>query len=323
MTLFLQFALLAAGLILIWKTGEAAVRNAVAFSLAYNVEKFAIGFYIFSLSTCLPEISAVIASSLQKVPELSAGNLMGSTLANVSLVLGIAAIMAKNINIEGSLKKTILRFIWLIVIILASISITGKANTFAGILLILIYFSSLFWFQMGIPKDEAVKEIIQIEKKPVLSSKMSIILKLIFSLFLLAISSWLIVYSSKKIANILHIDLSMFGATLISVGTSFSEITLIIHSVKKKEYSLALGDIFGASVVNLSLALGILIMLNSGIDLTYARKVLPFLIICVALVILRLYQNKPIVRKDGIIFIGSFVLYTFVVFLPTMLNKLK
>jgi cation:H+ antiporter len=315
--LLVQFSLLVVGLILIWKTGEASVRHAVAFSHVFKVEKFSIGFTIFAISTCLPEISATVAASLQGVPELSAGNLMGSTLVNITLVLALATWMAKKLKIEGTLKKKVLRTMGLLLVILSAISLAGGIHAIVGIFLILTFFASLFWFQMGIPKEEAAKEMKELAKsdsqpkmRSTLKNKTLVLLKLVGSLGLLMVSSWLTVFSAAQIGKMLHIALSTFGATVISIGTSFTEFTLIIHAIKKREYSLALGDIFGASLVNLTLGLGLLILLNSGIDLVYAKKILPFTIGSLILVAFRLFRQQALTRKDALILIGLFFFFS-------------
>lgn len=329
MALLLQFILLCIGLLLLWKIGELAVRNALGFSVIFGIEKFTIGFFIFAISTGLPEISSAIISSIQKVPELSAGDLMGSTFVNVSLILGIAILIAGQIEIESSLRKNLFATIGLILAIFIGIALAPQGNIFIGILLIIIYVGSALWFQTALPTKEVSKEISEvekqvekIEKKPFFSPKIDVLIKLSGSLIILLMSSWLTVYSATRVAHFLNINLSLFGGTLIAVGTSLPELALEIHAIRRREYSLVLGDIFGSSLLNVSLILGILILFNSGLDLTFGRQILPFLIFSIGGTVFRLIQKHPFLRKDGYGFIALFLLYIFWLSLSPLFFKM-
>ncbi|NGX44975.1 MAG: Inner membrane protein YrbG [Chlamydiae bacterium] len=313
MGLIQQFAFLALGLALLWKTGGMAVRYAVGLSLVYKIEKFTIGFFIFAISTGLPEITTVFIASFQKVPELSAGDLMGSTLVNLTLVLGVAAVIGKKIEVDRAIRKNLYPTIALIAIIFVGIAFVTNGTIFTGILLITLYFVSAFWSRAGMTKEAVTEEFEQVEhemeKKPLLSPKVDILLKLFGSLIFLILSSWVTVYAATSIATTLNLHLFMVGATLIAVGTSFPELALEIQAVRKKEYSLALGDIFGSSLLNVSLILGILTLINPDVDLAFGRQILPFLGASLLWMVRRLLQKKPLHRRDGIFFLVIFALY--------------
>lgn len=317
MQLLFQFLLLCLGLVSLWKSGKLAVRNAIGLSVIYGIETFTIGFFLFSLSTGLPEISSAVVSSLTGVPELSVGDLLGTSLVNTSLILGITLILARTVQTDPSARKKLLRTIALIAIIFTGITFAPRENFFAGVLLIILYLGSFFWFQVGIPKGVATKEIHQVEKKietierkVKISPKLDILFKLFTSLLFLMLSSWLTVYAAKHIASSLHIELNVIGATFLAVGTSLPELTLEVHAVKAKENSLALGNIFGSTLLNISLTLGILILMNPRIDLSFARNVLPFLLFVIFWVVFRILRRKTLTLKDGILLLivfGSYV----------------
>jgi cation:H+ antiporter len=324
MELFIQFVVLFLGFIFLWKAGDFAVKSAMAFSLVFGIEKFTVGFFIFSFSTALPEISGTIVATWKKVPALSAGDIMGSVLVNTSLILGITVLLAKKIHITSDLRKRVYRTMALIALIFIGVAIVKTISIFTGVLLLIIYVGAAIWFQAGIPKKMASKEIheleqqiLKLEKKALLSPKIDVCVKLFLSLAFLLFSSWMMVRSGSNIARMLHFDLTLLGATLIAVGTSLPELTLEIHAVKKKEYSLALGNIFGSSLLDVTFILGLLTILNPQVDLSFSRQLLPFLLVCMAWVAWKLFRDKPIVKKDGVIFISLFLLYiAWVVFVP-------
>lgn len=318
MDLTLNFLLLLVGLVSLWKSGKMSVENAIGVSVIYGIEKFTIGFFIFAISTGLPEISSAVVSSVKKVPELSSGDLMGSSFVNMSMVLGVVLFMAKSIEIDALLKKKLYKTISLIVLIFLGLAFSPQENILTGILLIAVYFGSVFWFQAGIPKKAATKEIEEveekiekIEEKAKLPPKLDVVLRLLGSLLFLIISSWITIHASTKIAFLLKIDLTIVGAVFIAIGTSFPELSLEIHAVKQKEYGLALGDIFGSSLLNISLVLGILTLINPDLNLGFARQILPFILAVILWAVQKFVRKKPLTRLDGGIFLVLFLAYLF------------
>ncbi len=316
MDLIFQFTLLVVGLALLWKMGELAVRNALGFSTIFGIHQFTVGFFIFAISTGFPEISAAIVSSLNKVPELSVGDLVGSSFVNMSLILGIITLLAKRIEIDPSLRKKLFKSIVMIIFTLFWIVLVKADHLFTAILLILVYAVSIFWFRAGLPKKEATREIKEIEqevekveKKAMISPKIDILIKLFGSLGLLLLSSWIIVHAAMNVGAIMNIDLTLLGGTVIAIGTSFPELALEIHAIKRKEYSLALGDLFGSSLLNISFVLGFLMLMNPQIDLSFVWKLFPFIGAVLIWVIQAIIRKRAITKGDGYLFLAIFLCY--------------
>lgn len=316
MELFFQFFLLCIGLGLLWKGGELAVRYAVGLSEIFGIKLFTIGFFLFAISTGLPEISSAIVSSLKGIPELSAGDLMGSTFVNMSLILGVIALIGKSIEIDLSLRKELLWTIFLILAIFTGLVLPHNLKALTGILLILLYIFSAFLFQTRKQKAEAKRELKEIEeivekaeKKPLISPKIDILAKLLGSLVLLLVSSWVTVHAGAKLANMMEIGISIVGASFVAVGTSLPELALGIHAVRRKEFALILGDIFGASLLNVSFTLGMLILINQQVNLSIVKTIFPFLCAVIAWLLIRIFPKKPLTRLDGVILLSVFTLY--------------
>lgn len=316
MELFFQFTLLLIGLALLWRMGELCVRNALGFSAIFGIHQFTIGFFIFAISTGLPEISSAVVSSLNKVPELSVGDLLGSTFVNMSLILGIIAILANKITISPALRKNLFIVVIMIAVLITWFILVKITNLINGILLITVYLISIYWFRGGLPKEDTTKEIKEIkqevkkeEKKAIISPKINILAKLFGSLGLLLLSSWITVHAAVKLSKLMHINLTLVGGTLIAVGTSFPELVLEIHAVKRKEYSLALGDLFGSSLLNISFVLGMLLVFNPKVNLSFVWKLLPFISAVLVWVFQGLVRKKELTRRDGLIFFAIFLCY--------------
>ena len=296
------------GVILLWKSGDWSVISAIRFSEIFQMHGFIIGFLIFSIATNLPEIISAIVSSIEKVPEFSSGDLIGSSFVNLTLQLGITSMIAKKFPIEISLRNHLIRNIAFIFVILTLLIFFSQTNFYLGIIITLFYFLSCIW----LPKMQKLSKIN--EKPPTdfrfFSPKIDVIIKLICSLILLAFSAWLTVTSAIQMAKALHIPIVYIGATLMAVGTSLPELALEIHSIKRKEYGLALGDIFGSSMLNISLILGPLFAFNPAFPLVLPKIIYPFFIPVIALIVFRRFRAYCFTRYDGAILIALFILYT-------------
>lgn len=311
MNIFVAILLLIIGLILLWKTGGWSVNNAIRFSKIYQIESFLIGFFLFAISTGLPEIVSAIVSSFKGVPALSAGDLMGSTFVNLSLLLGISAIVAKNLVVEADLRKKLIVTLALILIIMFLVFMMPNWPLLLGLVFLAVYIISFFWLKNGAKKafSQDVTTEQTHEKLWISNPKTDVLVKLAISLGLLIFSSWVTVIAAVNIAKDLHVPVSIIGGTIIAVGTGLPELTLEIHAVRKKEYSLALGDIFGSSLVNVSFVLGLLLILNPPFDLSIVRPVLSFTAAISILIFLRLAKKMPFSVRDGVILIIMFIFY--------------
>lgn len=296
------------GGLLLWKSGDWSVISAVRFSEIFQIHGFIIGFLIFAMATNFPEIISAIVSSLEKVPEFSSGDLIGSTFVNLTLQLGIASIIAKKLPIEIALRNHLTRNIAFIFAVLTLLIFFSHTNIFLGIIITLVYFFSWIW----LPKIS--KPFERKEMSPVhfqfFSPKIDVIIKLICSLILLVFSAWLTVTSAIKLAKTLHIPIEYIGATLMAVSTSLPELTLEIHAIKRKEYGLALGDIFGSAMLNISLILGLLFTFNPSFPLILPKIIYPFFIPVMAFIAFRRFGTFYFTRCDGSILIALFILYT-------------
>ncbi len=325
MHLLIYLFLLLLGLTLLWKGGEYCVKYSVEFSLLYHIESFTIGFFLFSVTTGLPEISSALVSSIKKVPQLSSGDLIGSAFFNLTFVLSLVILLVRKIEIEKLLLRRILLTTGLIFVIIIVTAFFSIYSMFLGMGLIALYFLSLFFFRnpyqkksYQAEKKEAKKDVEKLEKKAFFSAKIDVFLKLIVSLLVLILGSWLTINASIQVARDLHFDLAAMGGTFIAIGTGLPELSLELNAVRKKQYYLALGDIFGSSLLNVSFILGLLLTFNPGLSLGFAKIILPLFLFVLIYILLRAVFTKKFQNIDGYILLTSFVVYLVYVLLIEM-----
>lgn len=291
--------LLAIGFIGLWYCAEKTVENSEALVQKLGVSGFTFAAVFVSVSTGLPEIFTAVVSTMQKVPELSSGDIIGSSLINLTLVLGITAITARKMELEDK-EKLLVKASCVTIFLAAGILYTAGALTiYTSILLTGLYviFLSRFgdsYFRM----DEHEGENLRLGA-----------LKTGLGLIGLLIFARTTVFSAVNIGEILGIPIELLGATVVAVGTGLPELAFEITSVRKGDYDLALGDIFGSTVVNITLVTGLLGAMNTLV----LNQVLPVLlmILGVSAGIFLLSRKESFSWIDGALLLGLFVLYIF------------
>ena len=240
------------GLVGLWISAEKTVDNAEKLIKAFGIPAFLFGAVFMSVSTGLPEIATAIISAYEGVPGLSAGDITGSSLVNLTMVLGITIIASKGMELHGE-DLELIRTGGIATMIAALVLIVFQELSFLvvgllfGIYGVFLYRAEHSAFKM----DEGAKA----SKKTVL--------KTLIGISALLISARSMVVGAKGIGEALGIPIEVLGATVVAVGTGLPELAFEISAVKKGDTSLALGDIFGSTLVNITLTLGILGLISS------------------------------------------------------------
>lgn len=294
-----QLLLLAIGFIGLWYCAEKTVENSEALVQKLGISGFTFAAVFVSVSTGLPEIFTAVVSTMQKVPELSAGDIIGSSLVNMTLVLGITVLTAGKMSLEEEKRRLIKASCITIFAAAGILYITGALSIHITLVLLGLYaaFLSRFgdsYFRMDEHEGENLK-------LGALKTGLGLIGLLVFAR--------VTVFSAVSIGEVLGIPVEVLGATVVAVGTGLPELAFEITSVKNGDYDLALGDIFGSTVINITLVTGLLGAMNTMV----LNHVIPVLamILAVSAGIFILSRKKNFSRIDGAVLLGIFILYIF------------
>ena len=316
MSLALELPVLIGGLAVIWWAGDKSVRYATESAEILGITGFTTGFIIMSVSTGMPEISTAIISMLNNSAELSVGNILGSNLVNLTLVLGIAAIAANHMKINKEHESSLVKIMVLITAVTGLIFVTGSLNPLHGFLLLATYVGAIIWLQKGglmdkIMKEEQEEAEDELEEEA-FSGPYATFAKLIGSTALVIIGAELTVGSAIEIGKIIDVPLEVIGATAVAIGTGLPELSLELNAVKKREYGLALGNVFGSVLVNFTLVLGMMSVFSPvSINVNALIHLLPFLGASLALIWYTVLREHEISREVGLALILFFILYLF------------
>lgn len=241
------------GLFLLIFGGNWSLKAAVMLSLRLHISKIVIAMTVVSFTTSAPELIVSIHAALSGSPDLSLGNVVGSNIANLGLVLAVILIL-NSIPIKKSFYTTD----WPVVMFASGIFYFFIANDsmlerYEGILLfgfLVLFLIYLIKFQKQVTTDEVSQY-----DKPLKLWK--IILLLILGGVGLWVGSELLIYGAKSFAVAMGVSERIIGITLLSLGTSIPELATSIIAILKKEKGMSLGNLLGSNIFNIFAVLGI------------------------------------------------------------------
>lgn len=261
---------LAVSLIILSKSADLLVDNAVKLSKILGIPEMIIGATIVSLGTTLPELSASVTSALQGNGSFALGNSVGSIITNTSLIIGIGALYGKIPVDKKSSQKLSMLILAVLLLILPTLPYKftgngGRIPQWMGIIfLILIPIYMYFLFSQdkknNIQNNIEKKEFLEISKNSILFS----IGKIFIAALLIAVSASSLVSSAEVLADSIGIPDVVIASTLVAFGTSVPELSTCIAAAKRKHGGLAVGNIMGANILNILLVIGASASLTDG-----------------------------------------------------------
>jgi cation:H+ antiporter len=223
-----------------------------------------------SVATGLPEIVTAVFSSLGNVAGLSAGNLFGASLINMTLILGLSIIAAGTLTFNAEEESFLLKLLLIVTAVASIILLTEHLYWWHGVALLVTYGVTVYTLRSTsllrkIMQEEVKESEEELKEEPVLTGLVGTSAKLVGSLSLVSLGAHITVESTVILAETIGASVEVIGSTVVALGTTLPELTLELNAVKRREYALALGDIFGSTLVNLSLVLGILSLASQDV----------------------------------------------------------
>ena len=305
---FFDIASFLGGVFLLYFSSNLLIDNGSLLAKKYNISKMIIGMSIIALGTSLPEFLVSILASFQGKIDLVIGNVLGSNIANIGLVLGLSGILYKISSDFKSIKLDI-GFLVITSILFSSILYFNRFGKFYAIILLLILFIYIYTlYKYNRIIDDSVGD------QNLYSENIS---KLIVSISLgsigLSIGSFCLIEGSMAIAKYFNISEMIIGVTAIALGTSLPELSASLSAARKKEFELVLGNIFGSNIINIVLVFSSSLLINHKMPTT---KIFDFdLIVFLSLtliLILSLITNR-IHRFVSLLLFTIYIFYIYIV----------
>lgn len=251
----LSLLFLILGFFLLYFGGEFLVKGSVGFSQKFSISKLVAGITIVSFATSSPELFVSLEAIINESSDIVFGNIIGSNIANIALVLGCTALFF-NINISEKTLKVDYPFLFFATISVGYILyFLGAITFFTGLILLIILSAYLFYIITSSRKE--IQEENSDANSEVNSSYIKCFVYLILGIIMLKYGADFLVSSAIEIASLLNIEERVIAVTVIAIGTSVPELATSIVAALKKEVDLAVGNIVGSNIFNLLAVLGV------------------------------------------------------------------
>ena len=296
------------GLGLILSGANFLTDGAAALAKRFNISSLVIGLTIVAFGTSAPELTVSIVSAINGSAELSIGNVVGSNIFNILMIVGVTAVVAPITITKGTLTKEIpLAILSCVVVLICANDVfleTGTENILnrADGLLMLCFFAIFLGYTFAIAHDNTGEE--QAEIRPL--STWRCLLYIVGGLVALIFGGRLFVDGSSEIGE------SVIGLTLVAMGTSLPELATSVVAALKKNPEIAIGNVIGSNLFNVFFVLGMSATITP-LPLGGITNVDLFYLLAVSLLLFfagRYYKVRTITRVEGVFMIFAYVVYT-------------
>ena len=249
----MEYFLLLVGFIILITSSKYLVKGSVSIALRYKVSKLVIGLTVVAFGTSAPELFVSVMAAIEKHPDISIGNVVGSNIINIALVLALTALI-----FPIKVKRNSIVYDWSFMMFVSLLFFVfiqnGYFQFYEGLIFILLLCTYIILSVYYSRKNyiHSTEEIAQVVYSPTAS-----ILAVVLSSAGLALGSDLLVDNAVIIAQHFHIDERIISITLIAFGTSLPELVTSIMAAFRKEIDISIGNIIGSNIFNLLAVLGI------------------------------------------------------------------
>ncbi|OBX23297.1 cation:H+ antiporter [Gelidibacter algens] len=305
------------GLILLVVGGEFLVRSSVALSFKFNISKLVIGMTVVSFATSAPELLVSLQAALDGSSDISLGNVIGSNIANIGLVLGITALISP-LDVDKNFYKLNWPMMMLLSVVLYFLLDSGNVlDRWEGgalMLSLIIFLVVLIRRSRRVPdiQIEDLDETLQI------TSGFKITIWLLIGGAALYFGSEWLVFGAKEMAISFGVSERVISVTMVAIGTSVPELAASVIAALKKEKAISLGNLIGSNIFNIASVLGLTAMIQPitvdnpqilGSDMLW---MIAFAFVLIPMIFLP--KKLELGRLKGFILLASYLIFLFLAF---------
>ena len=298
------------GIILLSHGGDVLTKSSIDLSLKFSVPKIIIGMTVVSFATSAPELIVSLNATLNGFSNFAVGNVIGSNIANIGLVLGIITIIYP-ITLQQRFYTSDFPILMLSTFLFYLLLITGnKISRGEGIILLVLI--SLILIYLFLYQKKSISEFSDVGDTSKISISKSIFYVL-FSGLLLWLGSETLIKSAISVANKYEISERVISVTMVAIGTSIPELAASVVASIKKQNDLSIGNLIGSNIFNLLVVIGItstvlpIEQIDSKIIFSDMLWVILFSAIILPLAYLK--RRNILTRKKGIILLTLYLIF--------------
>ncbi len=296
------------GLVLLFFSSEWLVDNASSVAAAFSVKPIIVGLTIVAFGTSAPEFLVSLFASFSGESGISIGNILGSNVMNIALVLGVSIIVKPiAIEVKGKINNELF-FMIAVSIAFWIMCFDGCIGRINGLFLVSMLIVFLGYSYFTAKNGNGASEQQTDNKENIAKNLMFISL----GIFGLCVGANLVVTNAVILANYFNISKTFVGISVVAFGTSLPELATSVIAARKGESDIAIGNVIGSNMFNICMVMGFVgllspIYVENGLN----KFEFPFMIIISILLCIFLNISNSLNRKHGIFFLTVFIIYIF------------
>jgi len=299
------------GLTLVLAGAEAFVRSVSGMASRTGRSQLALGMTVLAFGTSAPELAIGVADALRHESTIGLGNIVGSNIFNILVVLGLAAVLRPLMTHRKTLARDIPVLIGISLLFLL-LTYDLSLNLWEGLALLAMLSAYLIFLYRTAESEPASSEAKPPDPPTVRRPWIVQTLIALAGIGTLAWGSHWLVKGAVEIAAGFGVNELVVGLTIVAVGTSLPEIATTLAAIRKGEHDLAIGNVIGSSVFNLLAVPGVMVLVN-GAALSVSKSAvtvdLPIMIMAMAACVPVLFSQARVSRSEGLLFLGYYAVY--------------
>ena len=310
-----EILLIVLGFVLLIKGADFLVDGASSVAKKFHIPEIVIGLTIVSIGTSMPELFVSTTSALQGSADMSIGNIIGSNICNLLLILGLSAVISP-VKFQKSTRNIEIPMCFAITVVFMVLANLGKIISFADSIILLVLFVGFIGYTLYVAK-KGQAEAEESEQEEQNGSMLKNILLIVIGIVGLKLGGDFTVNNAVVIAQTLGISEKVIGLTILAIGTSLPELVTSVVAAVKGNDDIAIGNIIGSNIFNMLMIIGVTAFITPlAYNVTYNVQLI---ILLFALILLEVFAfTKPkdnMTRSNGIVYVALYAVYMIMLFI--------
>lgn len=311
--MFLQILIFLTGLVILYFGAEWLVKGAASVALRYGIRPLVVGLTVVALGTSMPEFVVNFFAALDNEDSLALGNIVGSNICNIALILGMSALVVPIRVTPGTLRKEypIMMFVMVVFYVVA---LDGLISKFDGLLLVggLVAFLLFLVFdaRRHTRSLNSAETTAEVDESDVEAPGWKKALLVIGGILFLAVGARMMVHAAVTIAGAFGIHPVVVGLTIVAIGTSLPELAASLVSAAKREGDMSVGNVLGSNLLNVLFVVGLVALIRPlRVDAEAITLHFPVMLAFGLLLLPLAWTQYRITRLEGCVLLAGFAGY--------------
>jgi len=301
--------IISGGLLFLFLGGESLCKGAESLAIHLNINPLVIGLTIVAIATSLPELVTSMYAAVANSPDIAIGNIVGSNLVNITLILGVAAIISP-IKIHLRIIKKEMPILMGVSLLFFIFCFSETIPRWQGFILLILFLGYMvFVIRAAKVESSALKKTFEVNVK---TEKRSLLISWVYIIggaVLLHFGAEFLVKSSIEIAYRLGISETLIGLTIVAIGTSLPELAASIAAARRGQSDICAGNIIGSNLFNMMLIGGsVSSIFTLKVDPELLKIELPAMIVFTAIIWYFFTSEKKVTRLEGFTLVVLYVI---------------